>query len=271
MLNKSPAFQFYPADYVSDMNLILMSNQQGGCYWKLMCQEWLANGKGIPKEVNQLAKICGEPEEEMALLWEGIEPCFKPHPKDPTKLIHPRLEKERKKQKENKKRRVSAGKKGAKARWQSDSNAIDLPLAKDSSSSSTSTSSSTSVKKPLGEKKPVKADDEITDTTKALRAWVTEYEAQIKDFPDFSPARDNSILKLLVKTHGLQKVLDKIPYHISERKYLSIPGFQTCFNTLGINNNQTRGAKKKQALEDIEKKLEAGDVIEMVQPRRINA
>ena len=134
-------------------------------------------------------------------------------------------------------------------------------------------SSSTSVKKPLGKKKPVKTDDEITDTTKALRAWVSEYEAQLKDSPDFHPKRDHSILKLLVKTHGLEKVLEKIPYHISEKKYLSIPGFQTCFNTLGINNNQTRGAKKKQALEDMAKKLEegSGEVIEMVQPRRINA
>ena len=96
MKNKAPAFQFYPADYVSDINVILMSNQQRGCYWQLMCQEWLSNGKGIPKEVGELARICGESVKDMEKLWEGLVECFIPHPKDESKLIHPRLEKERK-------------------------------------------------------------------------------------------------------------------------------------------------------------------------------
>tara|TARA_Y100001960_G_C14344146_1_gene666291 strand:+ start:38 stop:490 length:453 start_codon:yes stop_codon:yes gene_type:complete len=147
MKNKAPAFQFYPADYVSDINVILISNQQRGCYWQLMCQEWLSNGKGIPKEVGELARICGESVKDMEKLWEGLEECFIPHPKDESKLIHPRLEKQRNKQKENKKRRVSAGKKGADARWGNDGKAIgqpshcdnnanDLPMAKNGSSSS---------------------------------------------------------------------------------------------------------------------------------------
>jgi len=37
-----------------------------------------------------------------------------------------------------------------------------------------------------------------------------------------------------VDTHGLEKVLSKIPHHIAGREYLSIPGFQTVFNSLGI-------------------------------------
>ncbi len=145
MTNKSPAFQFFPADYLSDMNVVLMSNQARGCYWTLMSHEWLAKGNGISNQISELAKLCGESEEVMALLWKGLEVCFIPHPKNSEKLIHPRLEKERKKQKENRKRRVSAGKKGAKARWKPDSNAIDLPLAKNSLSSSSESSSSTTV------------------------------------------------------------------------------------------------------------------------------
>jgi len=257
-----------------------MSNQARGCYITLMSHEWLAKGNGISNQISALAKICGESEKDMALLWQSLEVCFIPHPKDDTKLIHPRLEKERKKQKENKKKRTNAGKQGANARWQTHSNRNATAIAKDSLSSSSSTSSSTSVKKTSAKKavkkKPVKTDKEITDTTKALRAWITEYESQTKDFPDFSPARDNAILKLLVDTHGLEKVLYKIPYHIASRKMLTIPGFKTCFNSLGINGsstNQTRGAKKKQALEEMAKKLEeeSGNLIDMVQPRRINA
>ena len=148
MENRPPAFQFYPADYLSDMNVILMDNQQGGCYLKLMSHEWLAFGKGIPREVNDLAKLCGESEEKMAMLWEGIKKCFNPHPKDDTKLIHPRLEKERKKINDNRKKRAKAGKQGANARWQTHSNRIAKPMAKNGSSSSITTSITTVVNKP---------------------------------------------------------------------------------------------------------------------------
>ena len=196
--------------------------------------------------------------------------CFKPHPKDSTKLIHPRLEKERKKQKDNRKKRASAGKKGAKARWEPDSNAIDLPMAKNSLSSSSSIASSTAVKKASGNKKPDNEKNEVTDTTKALRAWITEYENQIKEYPDFSPARDNSILKSLVKTHGLEKVLEKIPYHISERKMLNIPGFKIRFNDLGVNTNQTKGTKKRLQIQRMINEIDAksGDVLDLVPERK---
>jgi uncharacterized protein YdaU (DUF1376 family) len=99
MLNKSPAFQFYPGDFLSDSKVMLMSNAAVGCYTKLICHEW--KDGSIPKNINDIAKLCGESETEMAMLWQSIETCFNPHPKDATKLIHPRLNKERKKQKEN--------------------------------------------------------------------------------------------------------------------------------------------------------------------------
>ena len=63
-----------------------------------MSHEWEAQGSGVTKKISDLTRIFGESEEDMAMLWQSIEMCFKPHPKDPTKFIHPRLEKERKKQ-----------------------------------------------------------------------------------------------------------------------------------------------------------------------------
>ncbi|HIA31734.1 MAG TPA: DUF1376 domain-containing protein [Nitrospinaceae bacterium] len=268
--NKSPAFQFFPKDFLSDINVVLMSNQARGCYITLMSHEWEAQGNGITNKIEDIAKVCGENVEDMAMLWKSIEMCFKPHPKDSTKLIHPRLEKERKKQKDNRKKRASAGKKGAKARWEPDSNAIDLPMAKNSLSSSSSIASSTAVKKASGNKKPDNEKNEVTDTTKALRAWITEYENQIKEYPDFSPARDNSILKPLVKTHGLEKVLEKIPYHISERKMLNITGFKVRFNDLGVNTNQTRGAKKRLQIQRLMKEIDpkSGDIFDLVPERK---
>ena len=143
-MHRSPAFKkltiFYP-----DSKVILMRNEAVGCCIKLICHGWLEGS--IPNNIGGIAKLCFCHSEKMATLWEEIKLCYITHPKDPEKLIHPRLEKERKKQVTNRKERVSAGKKGAKARWEADGKAKDLPLAKNGSSSSTSSSTSTSVKK----------------------------------------------------------------------------------------------------------------------------
>ena len=143
-MHRSPAFKkltiFYP-----DSKVILMSNEAVGCCIKLICHGWLEGS--IPNNIGGIAKLCFCHSEKMATLWEEIKPCYAAHPKDATKLIHPRLEKERKKQQENKKKLTSAGKRGAKARWQTHTDRKETAMAKNGSSSSTSSSTSTSVKK----------------------------------------------------------------------------------------------------------------------------
>ena len=52
----------------------------------------------------------------MSTLWPAIEPCFREHPDDPTRLIHPRLEKEREKQENFTRKMSEAGQKGARKR-----------------------------------------------------------------------------------------------------------------------------------------------------------
>lgn len=148
-LNKSPAFQFYPAEFLADENVALMSNQQLGCYMKLMCYCWREGS--IPSEIAKIARLCGEDHHVMAELWLAISSCFSKAMEDANRLIHPRLEKERIKQLEYKIERAQSGKKGAKARWDKasneDSSAIAKPKAKPmakngSLSSSLSSSSS---------------------------------------------------------------------------------------------------------------------------------
>ena len=144
MRNKAPAFQFYPGDFLSDENIALMDNQEVGCYIKLICFCWLQ--KSIPREVDKIAKLCGESENEMNTMWESIRPCFKVK-KD--RLVHPRLERERKKQKKYSENRKKAGKKGSDKRWKNnklDSKATVKPMAKNSSLTSSSSSTSSLVK-----------------------------------------------------------------------------------------------------------------------------
>ena len=161
MKNKSPAFQFYPKDFLSDEKVLMMTNQEVGCYIKLLCYCWLEGS--IPSDVNKIAKLCGENSSVMAELWPSLKSCFKSTGNYLKRLKHCRLEKEREKQDKYHKERSESGIKGAKIRWEkglkelsnngsangsANSSAITQPMAEpmanDSSSSSSSSSSSLS-------------------------------------------------------------------------------------------------------------------------------
>ena len=60
---KSPAFQFYAAEFLADENVVLMTNQELGCYMKLMCYCWREGS--IPSEIPKIAKCVGR----IAQLW----------------------------------------------------------------------------------------------------------------------------------------------------------------------------------------------------------
>jgi len=106
---KSPAFQFYPSDFLSDENVALMTNQEVGCYIKLICFCWKQGT--IPEEMKRIAQLCGETESVMSELWPSLKPCFKSTGNG--RLMQPRLDRERKKQKEWRKKSVAGGKKSA--------------------------------------------------------------------------------------------------------------------------------------------------------------
>jgi len=150
-MSKPPAFQFYPADFLSDENVAMMSNQEIGCYIKLMCYCWREGS--IPADTDKIARLCGEDSSAMAQLWHSLERCFDSAIDNPLRLVNPRLESERNKQEKFKKERAESGKKGAKLRWnrELDSNSsamakpIAQPIANDSSSSSSSSSNNTPI------------------------------------------------------------------------------------------------------------------------------
>lgn len=126
---KAPAFQFYPADFLADEHVALMSNQEIGCYIKLLCYCWREGS--IPNDTDKLAKLCGENGGVMAQLWLAISSCFSQLPDDHTRLTNPRLSEERIKQENHKLERSESGKKGAISRWKkADGSAIQQPIAK---------------------------------------------------------------------------------------------------------------------------------------------
>lgn len=115
---KAPAFQFYPKDFLTDEHVALMSLQERGAYITLICYCWQQGS--LPAEHEHLARFCGTPLAVFRRLWPSIAPCFRPHPSQGDRLVHPRLEKERKKQRDfrrlqSEKGRASAARRKATA------------------------------------------------------------------------------------------------------------------------------------------------------------
>ncbi len=155
---KRPSFQFYPADWLSDMQIRLMPWASRGLYIELLCYCWREDW--IPADSSAIAQLCGC--HDLAI----VEPClqlFQPHPDDPSKLVHKRLQVEKIKQDRHREERSLSGRRGAKSRWNREikenhageahciladssangsaiSSAIDQPMAKNGSSTSSSTS-----------------------------------------------------------------------------------------------------------------------------------
>lgn len=116
---KSPAFQFYARDF--DSGTRALSAEEVGSYIRLLCHEW---DKGsLPSGLEPLSRIAGVSLVRMRRVWASLQDYFIVDPDDPshTKLINVRLERERLKQAEYRRRQSDASKK----RW--DSRGITKP------------------------------------------------------------------------------------------------------------------------------------------------
>ena len=216
---RSPAFQFYPSDFLADEKVLIMTNQEVGCYIKLLCVSWREGS--IPKALPALAALCGESQKTMARLWPHLSACFLPAPGHADRLIHPRLERERTAQAAHRAERSQAGKKGAKSRWSekradgsamaqscdshssvmaqpcdsygsvmarscdSHDSAMVLPMAKASSSSSSSSASSNTTPC-IGANAPMRCEDPSSLTQAPLPS------AEPQQGPSRAPARSKA-------------------------------------------------------------------------------
>lgn len=111
---KAPAFQFYPSDFLMDGNVMRMSMAQRGLYITLLSICW--KEIVLPDNQTQLAAMTGIPLTVFRKLWLGVDLCFTRSPKG---LTHKRLDEERMKQDEFRRRMSDRGTKGASKRWAS--------------------------------------------------------------------------------------------------------------------------------------------------------
>ena len=124
--DKSPAFQFYPKDWLSDARVRAMGREARGVYIDLLALYW--NEGGLPSDTEQLARIAGVPHRTFERLWTLIAPCF--GITGPA-LASKRLDREKAKQTEYRNAQALKGQKSAKSRL---SNKTDEPRLESGSS-----------------------------------------------------------------------------------------------------------------------------------------
>lgn len=160
---KSPAFQFYPSDWLSSRAVRLMDAEQRGWYIQLLAESWQSRPQAsLPNDDALLLRLAdannGSPNFDSR--WQFVISQFKVKGE---LLINDRLAHEKRKQNDYHQQRKEAGAKGAAKRWRepkenkadtakvSHGSAIvepvrshvfanGKPIAKDSSSSSSSSS-----------------------------------------------------------------------------------------------------------------------------------
>jgi len=146
-MKKSPAFQFYPNDWLSSTAITLMTPAEEGAYIRLLAIAWNSEDCGLPDNDEQLAILSRLGEGWLKGGSTKIRKCFFVSGE---KLFNKRLLDERKKQEEWRKKSSEGGKKSAKKRWGSDKvsskggykKVKDCLQPKVNSSSSSSSSSS---------------------------------------------------------------------------------------------------------------------------------
>ena len=137
-MGKAPAFQFYPKDWLTDPDVVCMSMAQKGAYITLICYCWREDK--LPNNPDYIRKLLGNVP-KWKTLWNGIKHKFEVQG---DYLVHPRLEKEKIKQEEYRRKKSIAGKIGMEKRWNKpkiiDNTVNNSLITKNNSSSSTSSS-----------------------------------------------------------------------------------------------------------------------------------
>lgn len=106
-MGKAPAFQFYPNDFLGGV-VASYSLEEIGLYTVLLAFDW--NLSGLPLDVEKLAKLSRVSLRKFRVLWETVGENFVERD---GRYFNPRLQLERAKQEEWRRKSSDGGKKGA--------------------------------------------------------------------------------------------------------------------------------------------------------------
>lgn len=105
---KSPAFQFYAAEWISDEHVSVMTLEEEGAYIRSLSYCWREGS--IPADLDALSRLCKNASRDVLTV---VTARFTLHPTLSSRLIHPRLEAEREKQRAWRSKSAQGGKASA--------------------------------------------------------------------------------------------------------------------------------------------------------------
>ena len=108
---KSPAFQWYPTDYLGSQRVQMMTLEEEGAYCRLLWSCWQHGS--IPSEPELAARLVGKG--CSTTVARTVLLMFTPS-EDPTRLLHDRLELERRKQASWRAKSAAGGRKSSEVR-----------------------------------------------------------------------------------------------------------------------------------------------------------
>lgn len=111
-----PAFQFYPKDWISDQRVRLMTPEQRGATWHLVCSCWVYPDFSLPDDDDQLAHLAGLSRERWNECSTLVRSYFIPHPSVPQRITVEWLLREREKQIDTRKKKQAAGRRSGEVR-----------------------------------------------------------------------------------------------------------------------------------------------------------
>lgn len=161
---KSPAFQWYPTDYLGSQRVQMMTLEQEGAYCRLLWYCWQHGS--IPSDPVEAAILIGKG--ASTKLAESVLVMFK-RSRRSGRLIHDRLEQERYKQEQWRLKSIKGGKKSAQLRAKGGSTTVARVVGKclqPNGNSPSSSSSSIKGNPPLQGWQLIKDERELTERIK---------------------------------------------------------------------------------------------------------
>lgn len=120
---KSPAFQFYPSNFLGSPKVRAMNAAEIGVYWLLCCIEWEESGFTI-QEAEDIAASARVSVAQFSEMWPKLSRCFIERD---GRYFSPRLNKERAKQREWRRKSSKGGKLSAQRRLKGGSRVVQPP------------------------------------------------------------------------------------------------------------------------------------------------
>lgn len=123
-MTKSPAFQFYPDDFLGSGKVGTMTAEEIGVFTLLLCLDW--NETGFVFELADLARWCRMTRGKFAKCWDRVSRCFIERD---GRMYNPRLELERVKQADWREKSAKGGRTSGKVRSKGGATVVEPPLA----------------------------------------------------------------------------------------------------------------------------------------------